>query len=377
MVTTRSADKRADAQEDLVLRSRTIHSPLATPSQPRKRGLTTLQKQDPGRKRARLGLDGTTEAEHQKQHESGMSSTGGHDQTLNPQASTVSVDGEKSFSEDYLTSTVADGAAADRKDDSSPSKGNIFRTPATSRHKRFGSEELGDGASLGSAGTNSSAQNAYDTAEEVIEDSDEAPELATAKIKPARPQQKARQTPRPKRTPMHAASEQFLPEPLHIVAEVPSVALEDEPAIGADSVDELEGVSVAAELSNLESSNAVPVDLGTEVGTAAEAETQLEPFSIPGTTDLQGHSGSQSTAAKSDSASKIVHFDSTPLPTAAQLHRDQQHAPVTKNIRPPDTARSSLSSFRHNRIREHAQRSGGGFRLERTWKTKSSAFAIA
>lgn len=181
MVTTRSADKRVDGRdEDLVLRSRTIISPTSqdlTPSRTRKRATNNDDGATPSTKRSRKIV--SMELKSTKSNLSTEPQNAVHDDDAKivtvPQLDTT--EGASPSAQVAIDTHTADS-------ESTPRQREVFRTPATSRHKRFDSVDPEDTITLNRELSPNLAKG-YETAEEVIadsEESDEAPEMSSTKI---------------------------------------------------------------------------------------------------------------------------------------------------------------------------------------------------
>ncbi|KAK5079012.1 hypothetical protein LTS08_003838 [Lithohypha guttulata] len=195
MVTTRSADKRVDAvrDEDLVLRSRTIGSPESTPTQSKKRIATGRTLAAPSAKRTRTTTDAVLDiADDSHKHTEDEHNVEANNATKSPReeideaASTMTVSTNNGATPRPKVPVVivppppGSRQASVQIPDSTPNQEEHFQTPATSRHRRFDSEEINEEIMVVSHGTDD-----YETAEEVIEDSDEAPEIEVTKTSSA------------------------------------------------------------------------------------------------------------------------------------------------------------------------------------------------
>lgn len=209
MVITRSADKRLDTtrEEDLVLRSRTIGSPssnASTPSQPRKRTANLRENaSSPRPKRARFGTDGAVDEASQVVVNVPLKTGGWEVDTIPRQSKEVhgfemqangsnNTDTEVTGGDSHTTPKARVMTTSETPDLSN----ETFKTPATSKHKRFDSDELDDETILVGTGIDPSVPQGYQTADEEIGDSDDndTPEVATTKVAPKMPQRKPPRT---------------------------------------------------------------------------------------------------------------------------------------------------------------------------------------
>jgi len=417
MVTTRSADKRVDATrgEDLVLRSRTVHSPSygsPTPSQLRKRrALERGQQDSPRPKRARTGLDGADD-------EDAIPSTTGTavievlDASSGGDSATQTLDNALEQAHHNRTDSAAEAKATpvakpstQVQADSSAIVPDVFMTPATSKHKRFGSEELNEDTIIVNQSTDSSAHNDYHTADEDVEASDDAPEIASAKTPSAKPRVKSHRTPRPKKqTSANTAlkqplSEKRLIEPLPMVEDAelagqpptqtaadPAIELETEDTItfpvpelpGQDSMataptnhiqhntSESQAISSLGEEQTVGGPNTnvdeQPKTISDTSGpsSASHISSQIQPpIEPPLTTSFQERLGSSFPHAPKDPLLPKPHktrLGTNQLPTASQSNLTNR-------------AGKTFESFRRNQLNQR-------LRHESTWSKKRSTFAV-
>src|SRR4051812_20421525 len=152
MVTTRSAEKRAANEEELVLRSKVEHhsvSTTPTPTQGRKRvPINETETASQRAKRARSGLDGNSDLES----------------TITPTWTNAGQTSSVSTVSDFTTPATSLEVRNDAGNDavkfsitgtpqSQEPKQEVFRTPATSLHKRFDSDVSDEGLVPHTTGT--------------------------------------------------------------------------------------------------------------------------------------------------------------------------------------------------------------------------------
>jgi len=423
MVTTRSADKRVDTTraEDLVLRSRTVHSPSSstpTPSQLRKRRVRERDPQDsPRPKRARIGLDGANDAEDANPSGVDVASAKVLD-TSDAVDSDTSVlntvpeegqDGRTHSAAEANTTPVAKPSTRISAD-TPATRTEIFMTPATSKHKRYGSEELNDDTIIINQSADSSAHNDYHTADEDAEASDDAPEIASTRTPSAKPQFKSRRTHGTKKQAStstarkESLAEKKLVEPLSVVqgaeltgqpltqSEAPSlVSAESEdtityPVLEAHSKD-LDATTPTSHIrTNTLDPQAIP--LFAEEQSVGERDTNVDD-QLSGADDVIGpssishipsHTQSPTASFPTNSvppnsfqersvvlSADVVNGSLLPKPNKTRLERNTFPPPAKSNL--TNRAGKTLESFRRNRLNQR-------LRLENTWSKKRSAFAV-
>lgn len=399
MVLTRSAEKRRDAanEENLVLRSKIDPS---TPIRSPKRRVTTRDNANsPRTKRARFGLDGAADAppSHVVVRIPPRPNTWESDST--PRAS---IDEANARSENELMAK-GNTPSRDEKDQATPKAGTIspadigdqssvaYETPATSTHKRFGSEEIDDDTILISASIDSSAPQGYQTAEEEMVDSDDdAPEIGTTKIAPKLPQRKSTRTPkRPKQKVTlkgnhNVASDEDEMAPGQPAASEPEASRDDDneqEAAKTSSYESnmltdgsallnapsLENKSTPTVLDSLSSRSDGPIS--TKASTvitptlANASQGVLAPSSLEGTSKHEILGRVPEPASIAERANK------------AQVWDEQSMIATSERI--PAKATSSLSSHRRKKLQQRVASSGGAFRMENAWSSKRRSFVIS
>lgn len=435
MVTTRSADKRLDAsrEEDLVLRSRRIGSPrstASTPSQASKRtAVTSGNTISPRPKRARFEADASAQNEASRVMVNVPPKSTSWDDS--PSSDRVT----KEFGSKVETNlTPDDKARTNHVDDQAtptpkaaaaletPDQGNeTYRTPATSRHRRFDSDEIDDDTIVVSTAPNSNATQGYQTAEEEINDSDnEAPEIQTAKIVPTLPQRKPARTPKTKRPykaivstisgdgdTIEVASSQAGVEPLAPVKAIDSTIVEQNTfekeatnATGSDfQVSESQEQQATSSFHQLADST-FQTFLSLEEGPSLHP-IQPASFSateIPSGTadyDIESVALSNSTAQDVPSADASAHLgvdtngheilnshrDSSVRNTidASRIFeiRNPEFTSIPTSVRLPRKTTSSLSGHRRGKMQQKVTGSAGGFKMQTNWSKKRSSFVVS
>lgn len=418
MVTTRSADKRVDATrgEDLVLRSRTVHSPSSsssTPSQLRKRRVRERGQQDsPRPKRARTGLDGANDDEDAIPGTIGAAavevldtSNAGDSAThmLNNALEEAHHNGTHSATEAHTTPAAKSSTQV--QTDSSATIPEVFMTPATSKHKRFGSQELNEDTIVVNQSTDSSTHNDYHTADEEVEASDDAPEIASTKMPSAKPRVKSLRTARSKKQTSASTaqkeplSEKRLVEPLSMVedaefAEQPPTQTEAYSVIDPETEDTItypvpefpgQDLMATAPTNHIQpnTSESQAISLFGEEQTVGEPNTNVDdqpkaisdtigpsstshissqdepPTASPLTTSFQERS-----VFSSPNASKDLLL---PKPNKTRLGTNPLSASAQSNL--TNRAGKTFESFRRNQLNQR-------LRLESTWSKKRSTFAV-
>lgn len=464
MVTTRSADKRNNstqdgpAQDGLVLRSKTIQSPSSTSSTPtinRKRAINHLPSPRP--KRTRLGSKDAKVSDENDISDERLETAGRAERAPDsnktddastdtlPQVEVIVPPLPASAQKEPTTNQSATEVVDDNTSTEIPSKGQVDSNPSTPKaitHKRFDSQEPEDiliaDSSANNIGTDSSAYQEYQTAEEEIIDSDEAPDVATTRT-PSKKLQKAGKTPRRKAKKV-AKSETIPEDAAETTAEssVEALLATNATESAADitttvpSVTQLPLSPPAA--SDVESQDhhetmatdtlSAPVELTTVSTTLATNNTSKEPPSTPQHTtpqlkeDLSLSTTTTTTTLPEEQPQKynleattISNSSSTiPLPpldinesitdipaprTTQDLQSQETSTRINTNSVPasskihftysspssstqvlPSKSRTTLSSHRRALLDRRAQRSGGAFRFEASWAKKRRSFVV-
>ena len=445
MVTTRSADKRLDASrgEDLVLRSRTIGSPssvASTPSQSQKRTASSRENTDSLRsKRVRTETNGNTSTKTTHvvvnvpvisiNRENLPVPDGAVTNSASKAGAETALDNddpEIGEDRDQATPTAKVNTVAETPDHG----GETFQTPATSRHKRFDSEDPDDDTIVVNTAIDSSAPQGYHTAEEEIADSDddEAPDVETTKVAPKLPQRRSLRTPRGKKqsastlnitgagneavgvgsdlTKNESAS--------HTVGkESPASELGHDQALsvrkpGQETLDTnlipsaLEPSDSQTTISSQPSMNTKPSILLSGAATSASTE-QGQTLSSPKTqdigsaedADIESVTVSDSTLQdlsfaerKSSSRSKNLTSEVSAsvqdsffphiLNRSSQLQvRNSDLTPMPKSVQLPAKATSGLSDYRRRKFQQKVAGSAGGFKMQLDWPKKRSSFVVS
>lgn len=423
MVTTRSADKRVDTTraEDLVLRSRTVHSPSSstpTPSQLRKRRVRERGPQDsPRPKRARIGLDGADDGEDANPSAVDVASAKVLDvpDAVNSDTSvlnTVSEEGQDSGTHSAAEANTTPVAKPPTRisADTPAARTEIFMTPATSKHKRYGSEELDDDTIIINQSADSSAHNHYHTADEDAEASDDAPEIGSTRTPSAKPQFKSRRTHGTKKQASTSTArkepltEKKLVEPLSVVQDAeltgqPLTQTEAPSLVSAESEDtitypvlEVHGkdLNATTPTSHIQTDTLDPqaIPLFAEEQSVGERDTNVDD-GLERADDVIGPSlishtpsHTQSPAATSPPTSvlsnnlqgrsvvlpaDVANSSLLPKPNKTRLERNTFPPSAKSNL--TNRAGKTLEGFRRNRFNQR-------LRLESTWSKKRSAFAV-
>lgn len=429
MVTTRSADKRLDPskEDELVLRSRRIGSPrsaTSTPSHPSKRTIKANEENDGIRsKRARFKHDNDTWSPtssilvnippRSTNHASASASQpDSHDSESTPRNLMVSNATDGDATPTNKPSTILD----------TPDQGNeAFKTPATSRHKRFDSEDLDEETIIMNAAVDLTTAQGYQTAEEEIADSDdEAPEVETTKIAPNLPPRRSRRTPKSKRSPEKTPAapvesddiiEVIVSNPMlavpasqHAVDKVP--AGEDEPAsksgsstisdstepqiidpqsstrldVAESTPERLLHMSSVLPTSQKRSASALFKEYSSEM---TEDNTNHPALPTPDTLDLNSAESAGSAYSRSGMSLIVsdIHGEASlarglPSSGAKQVQRDED-VPLTRPFRLPAKTTTSLSSYRRDKMQCRVGTSAGAFKMQEDWSKKRSSFVIS
>lgn len=447
MVTTRSADKRLDTSraEDLVLRSRTIESPnstASTPSQSQKRTASARENIN-GLRSKRLRTDPAGNAANKSSHvvvNIPVKSIH-HDNDSAPDNSTTETDQKtevKTTRDNDLTTDDDSGQVTPKTKITTlaetPDQGSqTFKTPATSRHKRFDSEEPDDDTILVGAAIDSSAPQGYQTAEEEIADSDDddaAPEIESTKVAPRLPQRKSARTPRVKKQSETALSNVGLnDETVEVVpsqTETESVTIGKESSIsvsdhGFDEVAEVQkpeqgglrdtGLVSSApgsahfqtttssqpltytttsapsnipsgELAPANQKEARPLPSNQELLDSRDIDTESVTVSDSTLQDLSLTERNASSRVRvvpneiSRTTSDIPSSRALVKSAKTQL-RASESTPGPSSVRLPARATSGVSDYRRRKFQQKVAGSAGGFKMQTDWSKKRSSFVVS
>ncbi|KAJ9651582.1 hypothetical protein H2198_009137 [Neophaeococcomyces mojaviensis] len=448
MVTTRSADKRANHdKEDLVLRAKAIASSPSKEPTPlaslRKRATDSQSHANsPRQKRARTGSDGAHDShqdiEHtshflpaHEEHHSQVTLTVAEAQTGDPDHETQSkheviISAEPESTPKATRSSELPLTGDEPSSAKSSATVQPYLTPKPLAHKRFDSQEPEDDSTIVvmPPGTDSSAHQEYQTADEEISDSDEAPEVATTKARPAKPERAT--TGRTQRIRKKAnadvtaeadekvvagvgltavqakvdehdaegAAEEVMTgdaehgeKPAHPVAEPTTANPATHSQPGPPSKTDLETNDTVITPASMPSGSqfrqlpapASPTNLTTTKPQATPSQTGLSDPIINSTT-VNVNSETQLTPHKSTTTklSSPISTSTTPhnrfYPPSARPIKDNNDRQSTSS-KLPDRKRTTLSDHRQALLERRAERSGGTFRLEATWSKKRATFA--
>lgn len=439
MVTTRSADKRLDApkEEDLVLRSRRIGSPrstLSTPSRASKRTASTAEDAgSPHVKRLRSGHeDSTHDGDFHVVVNVPIKSTRSHgdpafqesiqkSDAIDELISELDNDKVARLSSSHSTPTSALATNTDTPPDQ---KNETFRTPATSRHKRFDSEEIDDDTILASNAIDSLATQGYQTAEEEINASDDdAPEMQTTKTAPTLPQRKSARTPRAKKNPQPIAG---ITDGNSGTIEVVSTPSGNNSSASGNEIDstiakhdksqqestdgfapvgtvssmadpqEIRHGTAARSLAKLDSglsldtvNETLPLNSASEPpllpnATLATAETNLVPKVSNSSskaallaTSVSAHSQFVRTGLEVSSLRRLDSAADT-LESSNRTQMRRRDPTLTSNtVQLPLKPNSSLSIYRRDKLQQKVAGSAGGFNMQSDWPKKRSSFVVS
>lgn len=426
MVTTRSADKRLDAskEEDLVLRSRRIESPrstASTPSQVPKRNAASAEHLgSPRNKRSRPNADdaavngGFRVVVNVPVTSTGTSSS----QHIQDESNEIASVNESIKSLPVARTTQANKAQVPTAPARATSPGTplrypneTFRTPATSRHRRFDTEDSdhGDDTIMVSAGVDSAPAQGYQTAEEEIEDSDdEAPEVQTTKAAALLPRGRVGRTRKAKKEPQPMAS--IIDEDADTVevslAQIGTSPLSRGPAIdSADpqnaDFDEKQVIPSESEASSalvarsqtISTTRSITDDgLGTETPlhrTIAPPETASASHTALETMDFSTMSSSLPETPKREILPPNPHVslvnynnwqageESHIMRAYRKRTRHSELFPTTSSaIRLPSRSISSVSSFRKDKLQQKVAGSAGAVRMQADWSKKRRSFVV-
>lgn len=308
-----------------------------------------------------------------------------------------------------------------------PNQGNeAFKTPATSRHKRFDSEETDDDTIVISATIDSTATHGYQTAEEEISNSDDdAPEIETSKAAPSLPHRKSGRSSRAKKSSQHVVrnagsdvdtieAELKQPEnnpsaPRNVI-DTP-ITEHDKPRIESTSVATLTGLEPSIVESQKSPIDHVPQSLGNPdhrpipstgtVQVVSTANTPSESLPANETTTVSvddkvnalglpsppeheaslkvNNIPSQDTMKDNEGFKLLIRDPSahTHFLSNSIQARQADPTPASTSVRLPLKATSSLSSYRRDRLHQKAASSAGAFRMQNDWSKKRSSFVVS
>lgn len=317
-------------------------------------------------------------------------------------------------------------------------------SPLTSKDYQSSGGEAESDTIIVYHGTDSSAQNEYETANEVIEDSDDAPDIMTIGRSNRAPRNTQR-TPKTKQqtrieglSNVHEGASSSnrdssansgiasLPwDNIHgndataVYREIPiprgqlAVSKEDPEQLPQSKLRELDDTHSPANDAATKNFSAPSDDIG-DLPTGATPATQIPTQVSPATQDADpqivktssgtdtvqslsastAHSGpvfysiqvkpDRGLDAKSPQIRDVCEIEinvgqpQARGPTKLEgAHAEEKQLSRPANVRLADPARSSLSKFQRTRIEQRAAGSGKGFRLEREWGSKRSAFTVS
>jgi len=297
-----------------------------------------------------------------------------------------------------------------------------YLTPRTPAHRRFDSEELEDDSTIVVAppGTDSTVHQEYQTADEEISDSDEAPEVETTKTPSARPRRAvAGRTPRGKKK--TNVPETTDSDDVKVVAGVGVAAVQarvderdGETATEAHLADDAEHIAEEEPADPvIETPITVPEphshptpppndeaadNSEITILPSAPSDPEPEPIPVPTTTTSPPTTEPQPSTSHTATPNTITKFDSQPpahqstissphshsnqskppqsLPSSSQrIHLRALNDKTIPSSTLPAKKRTTLSDHRRALLEQRAQRSGGAFKLQANWAKKRAAFA--
>lgn len=399
--------------ENLVLRSRTVQSPsysTSTPSHSRKRGVRERgQLSSPHAKRTRTGLDGADDGEDVN---SG-STDAAQNEAINVRDAVDSATNESyvAAGQEIHEGTHPNAEANSTPTVSSATKVEIFTTPATSKHRRFDSEEPYEETVVVNQSTDSSTHNGYHTADEEVEGSDDAPEIESTKTPSVGLQRRSIRAPGLRKrarisTKPHALPAEKSPAGPQSVVEraaisarpftqttphsvinpevqdtnldtVPAVLNHDLDAIVVNNDAGLKPADVpgSAEFTREQSMdgsetkiNGQPTELFENTtppsGSRISSEVQLPTGSSP-TTSTPPVELQKRTVFTSIDTPNVLPLSK---PSKTQLSRNKAPAPFVSKL--PNRGRKTFEAFRRNQLIQRLA-------LQRTWPKKRSAFGVS
>lgn len=394
-----------------MLRSRTVQSPNSgtpTPSQQRKRAVRErTQLSSPRPKRARIGLDSVDDDADATPVS--INTTGSQPkEVFNTVSNAATLDAlPEQESRNETDSTIEASSTPTASTFTQP---EVFITPATSNHRRFGSEELDEDTIVINQSTDSSAHNGYHTADEEIDDSDDAPEVASTKTPSTAPQRRGPGAQKSKKQPRASAAKNELPTEKNSartqpgienagISAKPSAQTSSDPVTKSGDEDKIHeqrspglehDLDIIAVNNDSEPKTTEPSDLlvSTEEQSTDETDTKADVKStevsdtiVPSSashSSTQTHSPAPSLIALTPSfnPSQRTTFPSSDLSTNAsrskpartQLSRNTLSSQSTSRL--PNRAGKTFESFRRNHLNSRLQ-------LESTWSKKRSAFAAS
>lgn len=418
MVLTRSADKRLDTtrDEDLVLRSRKISSPASsntTPTQARKR--QTQSRENGGSPRTKRPRFETDESNGDGDFHVVVDVPVKSGNIKQAPSSQVSEQVTNSRT-DAATSTNTDTTDANHKDQVTPQSkvvltsetpdpgSEMFKTPATSRHKRFDSEETEEDTIVVSANIDSSAPQGYQTAEEQISDSDDndAPEVETTRARKASSQPNSTRTPRSKKRKVrpqpttYSEDEETIEVAPIVVGEFSKAVVAQPLSVEPDPTHPATGPSETEDEKSIVDSKGSLESLQPQVPEALDPRILVKHPDLPFTFD---NNDSVSPAKPKDASLNAVQDLSNPMRDLStgkfpmgvsgvvhggvrlrefgqeEFDTDRTNlAGLVQTVRLPAKSASTLTGYRRNQLQQREVRSGGGFRMQSNWPKKRTTF---